>query len=188
MARHPHSYTLTGGGYGEMAAQMGEQLRAGTYHAKAPVAFSHVGLIGHSAGSEDVEFAAALHPGLFDVLIATAYTHEPFVDNNWLIREWSQDNIRAAQSDYEYFETDRTIRAHDMYNLANADPHVVAWDHAHANLTPSAEIFSMGPQLTRFLLPTIRIPVLVVLGDKDSLFPGAAGPNDMLWFGGTNHN
>src|SRR5438105_6946639 len=58
MLDHPNGYTLTAEGYGEMAAQMAEQLRAGTYHAKAPVAFSHVGLIGHSAGSEVVEFAA----------------------------------------------------------------------------------------------------------------------------------
>ena len=186
MPDHPNGYTLTAPGYGEMAAQMGEQLRAGTYHARNPVAFSHVGLIGHSAGSEVIEYAAALHPGLFDVLIPTAYTHEPFVNNSWLVREWVQDNLRAAQSDYEYFETNPTIRAHDMYNLPNADPRVVAWDNAHANLTPSAEIFSMGPQLTRFLLPTIQIPVLVVLGDKDTLFPGAEGPNEMLWFAGTS--
>jgi len=161
-------------------------LRAGTYGAKHPVAFQHVGLIGHSGGSEIIELAAALNPGLIDLLIPTAYTHEPFVDNNWLVREWSQDNIRAAMSDYEYFETNPKIRASDMYNLGNADPRVVAWDTAHANLTPSAEIFSDGPQMSRFLLPTIRIPVLVVLGDKDALFPGAQGPNEMLWFAGTS--
>ena len=183
---HPNGYTLTAQGYGDMAAQMAKQLRAGTYHAKRPVAFQHVGLIGHSAGSEVVELAAALNPGLVDVLIPTAYTHEPFVDNNWLVREWSKDNIRAAQSDYEYFETNRATRAAEMYNLANADPKVVAWDNAHANLTPSGEIFSMGPQFSRFLLATITIPVLVVLGDKDSLFPGAQGPNEMMWFAGTS--
>jgi pimeloyl-ACP methyl ester carboxylesterase len=183
---HPNGYTLTTFSYGDMAAQMVKQLRSATYHAKAPVAFQHVGLIGHSAGSEVVELAAALNPGLVDVLIPTAYTHEPFVDNNWLVREWTQDNIRAAQSDYEYFETNRAIRAADMYNLANADPKVVAWDTAHANLTPSGEIFSLGPQFSRFFLPTITIPVLVVLGDKDSLFPGAQGPNEMLWFAGTS--
>ena len=186
MADHPNGYTLTAESYGEMAAQMAEQLRAGTYHAKVPVAFSHVGLIGHSGGSEIVELAAALHPGIADVLIPTAYTHEPFVNNAWLVREWSQDNIRAAQSDYEYFETNKVIRAQDMYHLANADPRVVAWDNAHANLTPSGEIFSDGPQLSRFLLPTITIPVLVVLGDQDTLFPGSYGPNEMLWFAGTS--
>ena len=186
MADHPNGYTLTAPGYGDMAAQMGEQLRAGTYHAAHPVAFDHVGLIGHSAGAEVVEYAAALHPGLFDVLIPTAYTHEPFVNNSWLVREWVQDNMRAAQSDYEYFETNPVIRAQDMYHLANADPRVVAWDNAHANLTPSGEIWSMSPQLTRFLLPAIQIPVLVVLGDHDTLFPGSYGPDEMLWFAGAS--
>src|SRR5437879_3600061 len=61
-ADHPNGYTLTTFGYGDMTAQMVRQLRAGTYHAKAPVSFQHVGLIGHSGGSEVVELAAALNP------------------------------------------------------------------------------------------------------------------------------
>jgi pimeloyl-ACP methyl ester carboxylesterase len=183
---NPNGYTLTAEGYGDMAAQMVRQLRTGLYTAPLPMAFQHVGMIGHSAGSEDVEIAAALSPGLVDVLIPTAYTHEPFVNNDWLVREWTQDNIRAAQSDYEYFETNPTIRAAEMHWLPNMDPRITAWDNAHANLTPSAEIFSMGPQLSRFLLPTIKIPVLVVLGDHDELFPGAQGENEMSWFAGTS--
>jgi pimeloyl-ACP methyl ester carboxylesterase len=183
---HPNGYTINVFGYADMAAQMITQLRAGTYHASSPVAFGHVGLIGHSAGSEIIELATALNPGLVDVMIATGYTHEPFVNNEWLVREWTQDNIRAAQSDYEYFETDPATRAADMHNLANTAPNVVAWDNAHAALTPSGEIFSIGGQLSRFLLPTIRIPVLIVLAEKDELFPASNGPNEMLWFQGTS--
>ena len=44
----------------------------------------------------------------------------------------------------------------------------------------------MGPQPSRFLLASITIPVLVVLGDHDELFPGAQGPNEMMWFAGTS--
>ncbi|TMK16261.1 MAG: hypothetical protein E6G68_10075, partial [Actinobacteria bacterium] len=129
-----------------MAYQMVKQLRNGTYGAAAPVAFQHVGLIGHSAGSEIVELAASMHPGAVDLLIATAYTHEPFVNNFWLAREWVQDNKRALLDDYEYFETNPSIRAKDMYNLANADPDVVSLDKQLANLTPSGEVFSIGSQ------------------------------------------
>jgi pimeloyl-ACP methyl ester carboxylesterase len=179
---HPNGYTLSVQGYAQMAYQMAKQLRMGTYGAAAPVAFSHVGLIGHSAGSEIVELAAGLHPNAFDVLIATAYTHEPFVNNKWLVREWALDNVRALKHDYEYFETNPTIRAQDMYNLANADSDVVSLDNSLANLTPSGEVLSIGSQPSRWVMGTIQIPVLLVLGDKDTLFPARYGANEMKLF------
>ncbi|MHB8513471.1 MAG: alpha/beta hydrolase [Actinomycetota bacterium] len=179
---HPNGYTLSVESYAEMTAQIITQIRSGSYGGPA---FAHVGVIGHSAGSEIAELTTALHPELVDALIATAYTHEPFVNNNWLVREWSQDNIRAAQSDYEYFETDAATRAQDMYNLDLADPAVVAKDTSLANLTPSGEIFSIGLQPSRFLLPLINKPVLVLLGGMDTLFPASFGPSEMQWFQGT---
>ena len=178
----PNGYTLTVQSYAQMAFQMIKQLRAGTYGAASRIAFSHVGLIGHSAGSEIVELAAGLHPGAVDLVIATAYTHEPFVNNQWLVREWSTDNERALLHDYEYFETNPTIRAHDMYNLANADTDVVALDTRKAHLTPSGEVFSIGPQPSRWVIGTIQKPVLLVLADKDTLFPARFGQDEMALF------
>jgi pimeloyl-ACP methyl ester carboxylesterase len=181
---HPNGYTLTVEGYAEMAAQMARQLRAGTYHAAAPAPFDHVGLIGHSAGTEVVELAAGLHPGIADVVIATAYTHEPFVDNNWLVREWVQgDNVRALQSDYEYFETDPETRAADFYT-GNADADVVALDNALAHLTPSGEVFTISPQPSRFVLWRIGVPTLVVLAEHDALFPARFADREKLFFVG----
>jgi len=178
----PNGYTLTVQSYAQMAYQMIRQLRTGTYGGASPVAFSHVGLIGHSAGSEVVELTAGLHPGAADVLIATGYTHEPFVNNFWLAREWVQDNRRALLHDYEYFETNPTIRAQDMYNLANADADVVGLDNSKANLTPSGEVFSIGSQPSRWLIGTIQKPVLLVLGAKDTLFPGKFGQSELALF------
>jgi pimeloyl-ACP methyl ester carboxylesterase len=183
---HPNGYTLTVQGYGEMTAQIAKRLRAGTYGAANPQPFAHVGLIGHSAGSEAVELAAGVHPKIADVLIATAYTHEPFVNNVWLAREWSRDNIRAAQHDYEYFETNPTIRANDMHNVANTDADVLALDNQLANLTPSSEIFSIGSQPSRWVIGTIAIPTLLVLADHDALFPAQFGPDEMLLFAGSS--
>lgn len=178
---HPNGYTLSVESYADMTAQIARQLRAGTYGGPA---FPHVGLIGHSAGSEIVELTAGANPGLIDALIATGYTHVPFVNIDWLQREWVQDNVRAAQSDYEYFETNPETRAADMYNLAKADADVVALDTSKANLTPSGEIFSIGSQPSRWVMPSIRVPVLLVLGEKDTLFPGSFGANEMLHFAG----
>ena len=73
---HPNGYTLTVESYADMAAQIAKQLRAGAYTSAHAVPFSHVGLMGHSAGSEIIEMAAALNPGLADVVIPTSYTHD----------------------------------------------------------------------------------------------------------------
>jgi pimeloyl-ACP methyl ester carboxylesterase len=179
---HPNGYTLTVESYAVMTAQIGEQLRAGTYQAASPVPFPHIGLIGHSAGTEIVELAAGLYPGLADVLIATGYTHEPFVNNQWLLRQWvPEDNVHALQDDYVYFESDPETRAADFYTSLS-DPDVVALDTAMANLTPSGEVFSIGMQPSRFLLPLIRVPVLLVLGEKDELFPARFGANELRHF------
>ena len=178
----PNGYKLTVQSYAQMTYQMIRQLRTGTYGGASPVAFSHVGLIGHSAGSEIVELTAGLHPAAVDLLIATGYTHEPFVNNFWLAREWSKDNQRAALHDYEYFETNPTIRAQDMYNLANADSDVVSLDNSKANLTPSGEVFSIGSQPSRWVIGAIQKPVLVVLGDKDTLFPARFGQSELSLF------
>jgi pimeloyl-ACP methyl ester carboxylesterase len=179
----PDGYTLTVEAYAAMTAQIIEQIRAGTYTVGASTAgqaFGKVGLLGHSAGSEISELTAALYPELVDALIATAYTHEPFVNNDWLVREWSQDNIRALMDDYEEFE--QGVRAQDMYYLPNADEDVVALDNLMANLTPSGEVLSIGLQPSRFLLPTINKPLLLLLAEKDELFPGSFGESEMLWF------
>lgn len=180
---HPNGYTLTVEGYADMTAQIISKIREGSYG--GPV-FPHVGLIGHSAGTEISELTTGLHPDLVDALIATAYTHEPFVNNEWLQREWFQDNRRAAESDYEYFETDESTRAADMYYGDNADSDVVALDNSMANLTPSGEVFSIGKQPSRFVLPSISKPVLLVLAEMDELFPGYFGESEMLHFAGTS--
>ena len=179
----PNGYTLTVEGYAEMTAQVAKRLRSGKYGANNPTAFAHVGLIGHSAGSEAIELAAGLHPNIADVLIATAYTHEPFVNNEWLLREWVPgDNVRAAMDDYEYFQANPTTRAQEMYHLPNADSDVVALDNQLANLTPSGEIYSINPQPSRFVMGLIKIPTLLVLADKDDLFPASFGPSEMQLF------
>lgn len=181
---HPNGYTLTVEGYAEMAAQMARQLRAGNYHSAHPMPFAHVGLIGHSAGTEVVELAAGLHPGIADIVIATAYTHEPFVNNFWLAREWVLgDNPRALQSDYEYFETDPATRAADFYT-DNADADVIALDNKLAHLTPSGEVFTISPQPSRFVLWRIGVPTLVVLAERDALFPASFTAQEKLYFVG----
>jgi pimeloyl-ACP methyl ester carboxylesterase len=141
--------------------------------------FSKVVVVGHSAGSEVAELAAVLHPGVFDALIATGYTHEPSVE--LVSKFYAGDILRALTSGYEYFEGTPAGRTAAFYT-GSFDPAVPPLDNAMANLTPSGEILSIGtpPQPSRVLIATIRIPVLLVLGDKDSLFPPANDPVPLL--------
>ena len=178
----PNGYTLTVEGYAEMTAEIARQLRGGTYEALSPNAFDRVGLIGHSAGTEVVELAAGLYTGLASVLIATGYTHEPFVNNHWLLRQWVRhDNPSALRDDYMYFERDPETRATDFYTSLS-DPDVVALDNALANLTPSGEILSISFQPSRFVVPLYDGPVLLVLAEDDVLFPAHFGENELLHF------
>ncbi|HEY2702360.1 MAG TPA: alpha/beta hydrolase [Candidatus Dormibacteraeota bacterium] len=182
---HPNGYTLSVQAYAAITDQIVQQLRRGGYASPSGVApaFTHVGLIGHSAGSEIVELAAGMF-GDADALIVTGYEHTPTgVSQDWLAREWIPgDNTRAAQGDYEYFETDPQTRAADMYAAAAADPAVIARDNAMANLTPSAEIWSIGPQPSRAVIGAITAPLLVILAQNDVLFPPAGADTEMSLF------
>jgi pimeloyl-ACP methyl ester carboxylesterase len=182
---HPNGHTLSVQVYAAITDQIVQQLRRGGYASASGLApaFAHVGLIGHSAGGEIVELAAGGFRDA-DALIVTGYEHAPTgVSQEWLAREWIPgDTVRAAQGDYEYFETDPQTRAADMYAAAAADPAVIARDNAMANLTPSGEIWSMGPQPSRAVIGSITAPLLVVLAGNDVLFPPAGADAEMSLF------
>src|SRR5260370_30101609 len=75
---HPNGYTLTVQAYAAMTDEIVQQLRRGSYLSPGGTvpAFAHVGLIGHSAGSEIVELAAGGLPHA-PAGIVTAYEHTP---------------------------------------------------------------------------------------------------------------
>ncbi|MDI1436920.1 alpha/beta hydrolase [Polyangium sorediatum] len=168
---HPNGYTLTVESYAAMTSQIVTQLRTGLYQTplpSLPLAFSRVGLMGHSAGTEIAELTAALFGGV-DVLIATGYTHVP--TPRILTDFTTGDSVRAALSDHVYFGGTVEQRTEYMYNLAAADPAVVALDTAMAELTPSGEILTISSQPSRLVMPLITAPVLLVLAEQDILFP-----------------
>jgi pimeloyl-ACP methyl ester carboxylesterase len=182
---HPDGYTLTVQAYAAITDQIVQQLRSGNYVSPGGTvpAFAHVGLIGHSAGSEIAELAEGGFRDA-DALIVTGYEHTPTgVSQDWLAREWIPgDNARAAQGDYEYFETDARTRAADMYAAAGADPAVIAQDNRLANLTPSGEVYSIGLQPSRSVIGTITAPLLVILAADDALFPPSGSEAEMSLF------
>lgn len=165
---HANGYLLTIEGYADITDQIIGHLRTGSYGAATPTAFDAVGLMGHSAGTEISEVTTAVYRSA-DLLIATAY-HQ-FPSDRIVVDFFTGDYVRAAQSDYEYFGGDEAGRTEYMYNADFADPAIIARDHELANLTPSGEIYSIGPQPSRYVIATIDVPVLLVLAEDDLLFP-----------------
>lgn len=169
----PNGYTLTVEGYASMVGQIEKQLRSGAYASQGVgPAFGSVGLMGHSAGTEITMLAAGLGFASPDVYIPTGYHHVP--SQRIVTDFFTGDFIRAAQSDYEYFGGTPQGRTEYMYAplpSANVDPDIVAADNALANGTPSGEVYSIGPQPSKAVVPLITAPVLFVLGDSDLLFP-----------------
>jgi len=165
----PNGYTLTVEAYAHIVGQIETALRYGNYGGPA---FSSVGLMGHSAGTEITELAAGLGFARPDVYIPTGYHHVP--SQRIVTDFFTGDFARAAQSDYEYFGGTEQGRTEYMYAPLpsdNVDPAVVAADNALANLTPSGEVYSIGPQPSKAVMGLIDAPVLFVIGDSDLLFP-----------------
>jgi pimeloyl-ACP methyl ester carboxylesterase len=182
---HPDGYTLTVQSYAAITSQIVSALRAGDYTATAPTSFTHVGLVGHSAGTEISELAAGIFGGI-DALVATSYTHFP---SQRIVQDfYTGDVVRATRGDYEYFGDTAAQRSEYMYNQdpvdGVADPAVVARDNELAYDTPSGEVFSISNQPSRWAMGAIRVPVLLLLAEKDLLFPVEFGDEELALFVG----
>ena len=143
--------------YADMAHQIVTELRQ---------RYDHVVVAGHSAGAEASELAAGLY-GDVEALVAMGYHQFPSVQ---IVSDFfANDYPRAALDDYEYFLGTPEHRA-EMFYTSHADPAVVARDNEMAQLTPSGEVVTIGPQPSREVAPLVKVPVLLQLADSDRLF------------------
>ncbi len=168
----PNGRTITVEGYAAMTAQIVRLLRSGGYSGTPRIAFARVGLVGHSAGTEIAELCVGLHSE-GDALVATGYTHSPSAR---LVEEFASGDIpRALVSDYEYFLGTADNRRDLFYNLDLAESDIVQKETELAGLVPSGEIISISNQPSGTVLPSIRLPVLLLLAENDRLFPAENG-------------
>jgi pimeloyl-ACP methyl ester carboxylesterase len=176
---HPNGHSLTIPAYAAITSQIIEQLRAGSYQAASPVRFAKVGLAGHSAGAEVAELTAGAYGGI-DLLLILGYTH--FISQEVGRVFVAEEQPRALQSDYVFFwgTRERVHRFH--HNPAYIDPDVLAKVDELTNLTPSGIVLSIGNQPSRDVMGTIRVPLLMVLSEKDTIFPVEQAPNEMALF------
>ena len=176
---HPDGNSLTIPAYAGITSQIIGQLRAGSYQAASPVRFAKVGLAGHSAGAEMAELTAGAHGGI-DLLMVLGYTH--FISDEVGRVFVVEEQPRALQRDYVYFwgTRERVHRFH--HNPAYIDADVLAKVDELTNLTPSGIVLSIGNQPSRDVMAGISVPLLLVLSEKDTIFPIGQAANEMALF------
>jgi pimeloyl-ACP methyl ester carboxylesterase len=175
----PNGHSLTIPSYAGITSQIIEQLRAGTYQAASPLRFGKVGLAGHSAGAEMAELTAGAYGGI-DLLVVLGYMH--FITEEVGRVFLTEEQVRALQEDYVFFwgTRDRVHRFH--HNPGYIDPDVLAKVDELTSLTPSGLILTIGNQPSRDVMGSIRVPLLVVLSEKDTIFPIEQAANEMALF------
>ena len=176
---HPRGGTLTIDRQADVTRQIVEALRMGTYRAAPSPAYDHVGIVGHSIGTEIAELCIGQSGGV-DVLVATGYTHTTSIELALII---VPEVIRAFLVDYVYFGGTPPNRAALFYHPGSAVPAVVAAETASANLTPSGEVTSVVSRPSALVMRAITIPVLLVLAENDRLFPASQGAFEATLFG-----
>ncbi|MFD0692003.1 alpha/beta hydrolase [Actinomadura fibrosa] len=134
--------------------------------------------IGHSLGSMIVIAEAADH-GDIDRLVVTGITHPPAIAPGaaLLIGSFYTAALdpHFPLADLGYLTTEPGTRAASFYYAA--DPDVIAYDEAHKDVMAATELTDAA---ARLVLPPllndtarVRVPVLVVIGEKDSSICGA---------------
>ena len=175
----PSGRTLTVDRQADVTRQIVEALRTGAYRGAPSHAYEHLGIVGHSIGTEIAELCVGQHGGV-DVLVATGYTHTTSLD---LVGIILPEVIRAFLSHYIYFGDTPPNRAALFYHPGSAVPAVVTAETARANLTPSGEVTSVVGRPSALVMSAIAIPVLLVLAENDRLFPASQAAFEATLFG-----
>ena len=175
----PAGRTLTIDRQADVARQIVEALRTGAYRGAPSHGYEHVGIVGHSIGTEIAELCVGRYGGV-DVLVATGYTHTTSIE---LVGIILPELIRAILSEYIYFGDTPQNRAAWFYHPAAAIPAVVSAETTCANPTPSGEVTSVVGRPSTLVMSAITIPVLLVLAERDRLFPASQGAFESTLFG-----
>ncbi len=171
-------------GQADIANQIIQHLQAGTYTVKGPVTprFERVILIGHSAGGLIAELTQAVY-GTGEAVAVIGYHHYPSALTVQQFSAAGQDCLTSPESargsagapNYASFgRTDADFTAAHFHDVEPAIAEVVL---RKRNRDACGDLLSglQGLTGTYGASPLIQVPVLLLTGEKDALFPPPGG-------------
>ena len=138
--------------------------------------FARVLLVGHSLGSGVVWIEAGTYRDVDGVIITGLAHHFNAINLAGVFSTLYPAMLdpRFSGDDYgaEYVTTRSGTRASDFYYQPGADPNVIATDEATKETATDGEAVTFAPVLVDGISAQITVPVLLVLGQQDSIFCG----------------
>lgn len=138
--------------------------------------FARVLIVGHSLGSAVVWIEAGTYHDV-DGVIITGLVHH--LNTSKLIDIFSTFypaslDPRFSGDGYgtQYLTTEPGTRGRDFYYQPGADPNVITTDEATKETTPDGEVATFAPVLIDGISALIMVPVLLVVGQQDSIVCG----------------
>ncbi|MDQ3935559.1 MAG: alpha/beta hydrolase [Actinomycetota bacterium] len=183
------------GAHADMANQVVQQLRGGKYElGGAPVrSFAKVALAGHSLGGSIAEILAYSFGGV-DALVLFGWADSGFssavtaaaVQQSGRCADGGEPAEPGRESGYEFFASEEES-PRLLFN--DADPSVIERAKALRNRDPCGDANSNVPTVSvnRQNIDEIKVPILLVFGDKDAGFsdPKAAAEGQKAAYTGS---
>lgn len=149
-----------------LAGQIGNQL------------FARVLLVAHSLGSVDAWIEAGTYHDVAGVIVSGLLHHLNAVNLAHVTTTLYPADLdpRFANENLglDYLTTEPGTRGSDFYYLPDANPQVVALDEATKETATTGEAATFALPLTDGISAQIDVPVLVAVGQDDSLLCGLA--------------
>jgi pimeloyl-ACP methyl ester carboxylesterase len=187
---HPPGMKSCVGAQADVAHQIVHELRTGSYQATggSPLAFSSIALIGHSVGGAIAQAEAySFHDvNALGVLSWADQGPSPFALATFATAggDCLVGPASPARGGSSYAPFGTTAAVFDKAMFHNTDLAVVAAVNAARNPDPCGDDESIPQALAadQLFVPTIRVPVLLLYGAGDALFPPPAGTIQRLRF------
>jgi pimeloyl-ACP methyl ester carboxylesterase len=190
---HPPGTQSCVGGQATIAHQIVQDLRTGSYAISSgqPHSFARVALVGHSLGGAIAQVEAySFHD--VDALGVLSWSDQG--QSLLALGTFGAAGVgcllggQPSDGAPGYAPFGATASDFDAIMFHDADPSVVAAANALRNPDPCGDDESALQTLIidQLLLATIRVPVLLLYGADDALFPPPAGTLQRLHFLGTN--
>lgn len=187
---HPAGTKSCVGGQATIAHQIVQQLRAGTYGGPMHPAFSRVALAGHSLGGSIAQVEAFSFKDVDAVAILSYADVALSVSAVFTAASWGPTCVLGGQPSakgapgYAYFTKNQADYRKNF--LAQAPPAVLTYADPRRRINPCGDLQSAVPAavVTGLKAKSIKVPVLLLMGDKDLVFDSKRLPLQALFYGG----